>query len=348
MPESLHMVLGNLEFRSPALLSLALLAPLVYMLARAPSAFVAFSSLRIPDAGPTSFRRRLDWLPAALLATASVGLAIALAGPRTGDASTVVKREGIAIMLVVDRSGSMNARDFVEGDYSVSRLDAVKRVLRQFVLGGESGGGRPDDLIGIVTFGTYADSVCPLTLDHGSAMTILADIAVAEEESESATAIGEGLALAVERLREHPARSKVVVLLTDGVSNAGELNPDEAAELAVAKQIKVYTVGAGSTGVAPMPARLRDGRMVLTRQAVEIDEEALMRIADRTSGRYFNARNLDGLKQTYAAIDALERSEISETRYQQYTEHYPMFTVLALTLAALSALLASTWLRRLP
>ncbi|MCB1739430.1 MAG: VWA domain-containing protein [Gammaproteobacteria bacterium] len=348
LPTALSLPWAGFEFRNPGLLLLTLLVPVVYLLARAPAASVEYSSLRIVDLGPASLRRRLAWLPAAMTALAAASLVVALAGPRSGDATTLVKREGIAIMLVVDRSGSMNARDFVQDDYSVSRLDAVKEVIKDFVLGGRAGNGRPNDLIGIVAFGTYADSICPLTLDHGSAMSILGDLEVATEESEAATAIGEGLALAVERLREHPARSKVVVLLTDGVNNAGDVEPLQAAELATAHHIKVYTVGAGSSGIAPMPARLSDGRTVLTRQRVEIDEKTLQQIAERTGGRYFNARDIDGLARTYAAIDTLERSEISELRYLQYTEHYPLFTLLAMALLGASALLSASWLRRLP
>ena len=251
-------------------------------------------------------------------------------------------------MLVVDRSGSMDARDFVAGDYSVSRLDAVKRALQTFVLGTRGSGGRPNDLVGVVAFGTYADGVCPLTLDHGNLMGIVDQLEVARERAESATAVGEGLALAVERLRAHPAQSKVVVLLSDGVNNAGIIAPLQAAELAATLDIKVYTVGAGSSGIAPMPVRTASGRTVLRPTPVEIDEDTLKRIAKRTGGRYFNARDADALTETYAEIDRLERSEITEIRYLQYREHYAWFVVTGLVLVLLSSLGAGTLLRRLP
>jgi Ca-activated chloride channel family protein len=339
---------GGLELRDPLFLVTGLLAPIVYALAKRLPSSLTYSSLALADAAPRSLRVRLGALPALLLALATLSLAIAMAGPRTGDATTKTKREGIAIMLVVDRSGSMDARDFVEGDYSVSRLDAVKDALREFVLGGESGAGRPDDLIGVVAFGTYADGVCPLTLDHGNLMAIVEDLEVARERTEAATAIGEGLALAVERLRAHPAQSKVIVLLTDGVNNAGEIEPVQAAELAASLGIKVYTVGAGSTGIAPMPARTVDGRTVLRPSRVEIDEATLARLAERTGGRYFNAKSAAGLIETYGEIDQLERTEITEVRYLQYREHYPVFVLAALTLIALASVAAGTVLRRLP
>ncbi len=336
-----------LELREPLFLAAALLSPLVYVLARKAPSSLTYSSLALVDGAPRSLRARLSFLPAALLALAALCLAVALAGPRSGDATTKVKREGIAIVLVVDRSGSMDARDFVEGDYSVSRLDAAKATLRNFVLGGKTGG-RPDDLIGVVAFGTYADGICPLTLDHGNLMSIVDDIEVAREQAESATAIGEGLALAVERLRAHPAQSKVIVLLTDGVNNAGEISPLQAAELAAALGIKVYTVGAGSSGTAPMPVQTADGRTVLRATRVEIDENTLREVAKRASGRYFNAQDADGLLESYAEIDRLERTEISETRYMQYREHYPLFIIIALSLIALSSLASGTVLRLLP
>ncbi|MEM8913244.1 MAG: VWA domain-containing protein, partial [Planctomycetota bacterium] len=163
----------DFEFRDPAFLSLALLAPLAFWLSsRTPSA-VTYSSLRILHAGSPSLRARLTGLPAVLFALTVVLLSIAMAAPRTPDAETKVSREGIAIMMVMDHSGSMQGRDLVQDDYSVDRLTVVKDVFRQFVLGeGEdAGGGRPDDTIGLIAFAGYADSICPLTLDHGNLTT---------------------------------------------------------------------------------------------------------------------------------------------------------------------------------
>lgn len=339
------------EFRDPLFLLAGLLAPLVYLLAgRIPSRII-YASLALPDRAPTAPRVRLAQLPAGLLALASLALTIALAGPRTGDEATEIEREGIAIVMALDRSGSMDARDFVAEDYSVSRLQALKGVFRDFVLGGEAGNGRPDDLIGLVTFGTYADGICPLTLDHGNLLNILDQIEVAHERSEAATAVGEGLGLAVERLLDvgqAGIQSRVVILLTDGVNNAGEIEPLQAAELAAEQDIKVYTVGAGGNGYAPVPVTGPDGHQHLRRALVEMDEKTLQEIAQRTGGTYFHARDAEGLAATYRAIDGLERTTISEVRYLRYREHYTGFALAALILIVLAGLASGTLLRRLP
>jgi len=339
--------MGALEFRDPFFLAAGLLAPLVYALARRSQATVQFSSLGLLAGAPTSLRARLLRVPPLCLALATVALAIAMAGPRTGEHSARVKREGIAMVLVVDRSGSMHARDFVRSDQSVDRLEAVKRVIERFLGADGPGQGRPDDLIGVVAFARYADSVCPLTLDHDNLLVILDDLAIVTERAEDGTAVGEGLALAVERLREHPAKSKVVILLSDGVSNAGEISPNRAAELAAALNIKVYTVGAGRTGYAAYPFETRRGT-VLRQVRVELDERGLEEIAKRTGGRYFHAEDADALAEVYDEIDRLERTEVSEIRYLQYEEHYAAFATAALALILGSALLGQSLLRRLP
>jgi Ca-activated chloride channel family protein len=338
----------GVELRDPFLLGTALLAPLVYLLAARLPSVVTVSTVSHLAEAPKSLRARLAKLPALLLAAAVVLLAIALAGPRTGDTTSHVQREGIAIVMAVDRSGSMNARDFVAGDASVSRLDAVKRVFHEFVEGGSSGAGRPHDLVGLVVFGTYADGVCPLTLDHANLLAILDDVKIATESTEASTALGEGLGLAIERLRDHKAKSKVVILLTDGVSNAGELDPMQAARLAADNGIKVYTIAAGTKGLAPMPVTRPDGREYLSRIYVDMDEDTMRRIADATGGRYFHARDADKLTEVYREIDRLERSEITELRYLQYREHYGALVAAALGLVALAALASATFLRRLP
>ncbi len=336
------------EFRDPLFLLAGLLAPLVYLLAGRLPSRITYASLALPDRAPTTLLVRLAPLPAGLLALATLALAVALAGPRTGDETTEVEREGIAIVMALDRSGSMDARDFVAGDYSVSRLQALKGVFREFVLGGEAGKGRPDDLIGLVAFGTYADGACPLTLDHGNLLNILDQIEVAQERSEAATAIGEGLGLAIERLLDAEAQSRVVILLTDGVNNAGELVPLQAAELAAEHGIKVYTIGAGGNGYAPVPVTGPDGRWYLRRALVEMDEKTLQEIAQRTGGTYFHARDAEGLAATYRAIDDLECTKITEVRYLRYREHYAGFALAALVLIALAGLASGTLLRRLP
>lgn len=341
--------MADFELRDPLFLLAALLAPVVFLMARRLPASVTYSSLAIVDGASRSLRAQLGWLPAALLAVAALALAIALAGPRTGNAVSQIKREGVAIAMVVDRSGSMQARDFVRGDTSTSRLDVVKSIFRDFVTGdGNAGKGRPDDLIGLVSFARYADGLCPLTLDHGNLVAILEDLETPTEQSEDGTAVGEGLALAVERLRRQKTASKIVILLTDGVNNQGDIDPLQAADLAAQHGIKVYTIGAGRTGWAPVPVTRPDGSIVLQRARVEIDEVTLQRIAQRSGGRYFHATDEKALREVVEEIDALEQSEVSEIRYLEYEYHYVPFVYTALALVTLATLLSATWLRRLP
>ncbi|MCB9724376.1 MAG: VWA domain-containing protein [Spirochaetaceae bacterium] len=339
----------HLELASPWLLALGLLAPLVYVQASRLPSSLGYSSLGLVSGARHSLRTRLLWLPPALLSFATLCLAVALAGPRTGDSVSEVKREGIAIAMVVDRSGSMDARDFVRGDTSVSRLDVVKRIFREFVEGGGAfGEGRPDDLIGLVSFARYADGLCPLTLDHGNLVAILDEVEIPVERSEDGTAVGEGLALAVERLRRQETASKVAILLTDGVNNAGDIEPLQAAALAAEHGIRVYTIGAGYTGLAPVPVRRADGRISLQRMQVEIDETTLQQIAQRSGGRYFHATDESGLREVVEEIGRLERSEVSEIRYLEYEQHFAPFVAAALAALLLAALLQASWLRRLP
>ncbi len=338
------------EFRDPLFLLAALVGPLVlWLAARLPSA-LRYSSLDLVDHVRRGWRVRLAKLPAVLMAIAVVCLAIALAGPRTPDAETKISREGIAIMMVVDRSGSMQARDLVKDDLSVDRLAVVKDVFEEFVLGGDAGEGRPDDLVGLIAFAGYADSVCPLTLDHGSLVNMVRDLEIVGRRDEDGTALGEGLGLAVERLRRSKAKSKVAILLTDGVYNAGTIDPEQAAELAASQNVKVYCIGAGTDGLAPFPVGdpFSSGGQVLRSTYVEIDEVTLKKIADKTGGQYYRATDQEGLKQIYAEIDRLERTELTETQYLQYTEHYGVFVVSAVVLMAMATVANVTLFRSLP
>jgi Ca-activated chloride channel family protein len=185
-------------------------------------------------------------------------------------------------------------------------------------------------------------------LDHGNLLSILADVEIALEPGEDGTAIGEGLALAVERLRGLEVSSKVVLLLTDGVNNVGDIDPLQAADLAAQHGIKVYAIGAGTSGYAPVPVTLPGGRTVLRKAYVEIDEATLRQIAERTGGRYFHAANASGLSEVIEEIDQLERSDVTEIRYLTYDYHYAQWVGAALLLMISAAVLSGTILRRLP
>lgn len=322
--------MGALEFREPVLLLLALLAIPVFMLARRAPGRVLFSSFALLPSGPRGWRARLAWLPDALLALSLVALVVSLAGPRVGERFSRVQREGIAIAMIVDTSGSMAALDLSTPDRERTRLLAVQDVFEQFVLGGGDLSGRPDDLIGVIRFAGYADTAAPLTLDHENVVAVARNLELTRLRSEDGTAIGDALGLAVERLREAPPQSRIAVLLTDGVSNAGVESPQSAAELARSQGVKVYTIGAGTSGFAPV----RDDRGVLRSMRVEIDETTLRDIAERTGGRYFRADNADALTAVYAEIDRLERTRITEDRSRQYEELFapPLLAALLLVM----------------
>lgn len=329
------------------LLAALAVVPLVWWSRRA-AGRVTFSSLAaLPSAA--TWRTRLAWLPDALFGLAGLCLAVALAGPRAGLEGSRLRRDGIAIAMVVDTSSSMLALDLSTDEGDQTRLDAVKKVFTQFVRGAKGLRGRPDDLIGLVSFARYADTRSPLTLDHDNLLAAAKDLAIVTDPAEDGTAVGDGLALAIERLREAPVASRVAILLTDGVSNAGEIAPTAAAELAHDAGIKVYTVGAGTNGTARIKfTDPRSGRQFEDEVPVEIDEDTLRAIAERTGGQYFRATDFGALRQVYRQIDKLERTKIDEDRYSDHREYYAALVAAALIAIAIAAGLRASILRRLP
>ncbi len=348
MTELLARLISPVELREPWFLLAALAALPIYFWARRPPGRLTFSSLRLLPARPT-WRARTSTVPAALLALGAVGLAVALAGPRIPDRRGVLKREGIAIMMVVDVSGSMRALDLSTGGEERTRLDAVIDVFDDFVLGDKGLTGRPNDAIGLISFAGYADTRSPLTLDHDNLVAITRSLEIVRDRDEDGTAMGDGLGLAVERLRESKARSRVAILLTDGVNNAGVNPPLDAAKLAKKYGIKVYTIGTGTNGLAPI--RVEDpitGRSYLRQTMVEIDEETMRAIADQTGGAYFRATDAAGLRQVYQQIDQLERSEIAGQKWREYREEFALPLGLGLLLVVLGLVGEATLWRRLP
>lgn len=335
------------EFAHPLFLIVALLAPLAVWWSMRSAGRVVFSSLRALPAGGKTWRTALAWVPDVLFGVAIVALAIALAGPRAGDRSSRVRRDGIAIMMAVDVSGSMRALDLSERNRELTRLDAVKQVFERFVIGGKKLAGRVDDAIGLVAFARYADTRSPLTLDHGNLATAARQLAFAPED-EDGTAIGAGLELAVQRLLEFESRSKVVILLTDGESNVHDIDEDTAIDDAVKAGIKVYTIGAGTNGVAPIRVDYGDGDTRLMQTQVSIDETTLRKIADKTGGQYFRATDNASLHRIYAQIDKLERTTMEEERFTEYNQFYGWFVALAMILVVVALALRGTVLRRLP
>ncbi len=341
------MTLLGIELANPWLLLAALLAAPALWWASRGAGRVVFSSLRALPAGGATWRTRIAWLPDAMVALAVVALAIALAGPRAGDKNARIRREGIAIMMAIDVSTSMAALDLSQQHRELTRLDAVKGVFEQFALGGAGLDGRADDAIGLVAFAKYAETRSPLTLDHGNLATAARQLDFALPEDDG-TALGAGLQLAVERLREFDARSKVAILLTDGVGNVHEISEDAAIDDAIKAGVKVYTIGAGTNGFAPVREQYPDGQTQLVQRRVVIDEATLRKIADRTGGQYFRATDHASLRQIYAQIDRLERTALEEERFTEYHQFYGWFVALAMGLVVAALLLRRTVLRRLP
>lgn len=338
-----------LEFREPLFLWISLLAiPLFFVMLRR-GGRIRFSSLSMWAVKTTSFRAKTSFIPALLLALSFVALSVTLAGPRVPGGVIKQHREGIAMMLAIDKSGSMAALDMSKGDKEQDRLDALKDVLGDFIKGNGKLKGRYDDAIGIVSFASYPDSDCPLTLDHVTLMQLVNDISIVTDREESGTAIGDALGLSVERLRESESASKVIILLTDGVNNTGYEDPIEAARMAAQFGIKVYTIGIGTNGFAPV--RLTNpftGRSMMRQMPVELDEKMLTQIADMTGGLYFRATNREGLEAIYEKIDALEKTKISEDRTTHYDEKYFWSLAIGLILALCGLILRMTYYRRMP
>jgi Ca-activated chloride channel family protein len=323
-----------------------------------------FSSVSDLKGLPVTLAQRLrGWLPS-LYALGLCLVIIALARPQAGNAESRIAGQGIAIELVLDISGSMEALDFQLDGKDVSRLDAVKHVVQQFVLGARFSAlsGRPDDLVGLVAFGGFADSKCPLTLDHGALVDIVDGLEIPRPirdsqgqvinaqalQEELATAIGDGVAVAVDRLRGSKAKSKVIILLTDGDSNAGVVDPREAARIAAESGIRLYTIGIGRSGMVPVPREDEFGNRVLVPAQFRIDEDLLREMAQTGRGRYFHASETEGLAQVYAEIDELEKTGFEETKYAEYRELFPWLAAPGLALVLLVGILMETRFRSLP
>lgn len=314
------------------LLLALLLLPVLWWRARRTEASLPFSNIMPLSKVAPSMWERFRWIVPATRFIAVSLLIVALARPQLADERTPIRTQGIAIQLLIDRSGSMQAMDFEADSQRVDRLSAVKVVVEEFVVGGDELPGRPHDLIGVIAFATYADSICPLTLDHAHLIDTVRQIEVPSDESNRATAIGDAIALGVERIRGLERRtdirdaqgikSRVMILLTDGENNAGDIDPITAARMAEAFDIRVYTIGAGTErAYAPIPTTDPfSGRTVMRNVRVSIDEDTLKEIAQITGGQYFRATDSSSLEEIYANIDELERTEIEQQRYYDYRE----------------------------
>jgi Ca-activated chloride channel family protein len=275
-------------------------------------------------------------LPPALRGLALVVLVFAAAGPRIGGDTVEVKQEGIAIVITIDISSSMLAEDFSPSN----RLEVAKRQAVGFIRG------RTADRIGLVAFAGEALTQVPVTLDYPVIEQAVMDLKIGSLED--GTAIGSGLATAVNRLRRAPDKSKVILLLTDGENNKGLIDPRTAAATAAAFGIRVYTIGVGTIGEAPIPTGRGLGGFRYELLPVRIDEPLLQEIAQKTGGRYFRAKDSEALSRIFRQIDALEKTPIQVTRYTRYDETTRPLLLLGLSALALELLLATTLVVRVP
>ncbi|MFH1754016.1 MAG: VWA domain-containing protein, partial [Candidatus Omnitrophota bacterium] len=323
-------------WHDPILLFLIPLAfiPAIYTKMRRKGPALLFSSGELVKGLRPSLKVILGRNTIYIRCAALILIILALARPQSSIEESVIETEGIDIVLAVDVSTSMLAEDFKIGARRQNRLEVAKRVMEEFV------GKREHDRIGLVAFAGRAYTVCPLTLDYGWLLQNLDRVEIGIMED--GTAIGSGLSSALNRLRDTEAKSKIIILLTDGINNAGRISPTVAAEAAKTLNIKVYTVGAGTRGTAPYPMKDMFGNIVYQAVNIPIDDKALTAIAEKTGGTYFRATDTESLRKIYSEIDSLEKTPIKEKGYMEYIELFGIFLMAALALIILEILLNNT------
>jgi Ca-activated chloride channel family protein len=332
-----------MTFAHPFFLLLLLLLPLAAWLKGKrgePPAFIYSSVqlvrglLNITRTRSGGFLSALRWVTLALLI-------IALSQPRLTKSETKVTASGVDIVVALDMSGSMISEDFEVRGQRVNRFNMARDVLKKFI---EQ---RPNDRIGLVVFATQPYIATPLTLDHDFLSENLDRLQIGAID-ENHTAIGSALSTAVNRLRELKSKSKIVILMTDGKNNSGRIDPLTAAEAAQALSVKVYTIGVGKRGMAPMPDYFGGQRIGQHMEPVDIDEDTLKKIADRTGGKYYRADDTERFRAIYADIDKLEKTEKQVKKFSQHKELFSWIIAPGLGLLLLETLLRHTLFRRLP
>ena len=328
----------NITFAHPWLLLGLVLVPLMvgwYLWRyRKQEAALQHSDISLFDGVKQSLRVRLRWLPYALRVVAVGAAVVALARPQSQLSRQEMTVEGIDIVMAMDLSGSMLAEDF-----KPNRLEAAKKVAADFI------NGRKNDRMGLVVFAGEAFTQVPLTIDHHVLLKQLGNLK--SGTMRDGTALGDGLATAINRIKDSEAQSKVIILLTDGVNNQGSMDPLSAAEIAALYNIRLYTIGVGSLGKAPFPFRDQFGRVHYQNVDVEIDEDLMRQMAAATNdGRYFRATNKKALKEIFDQIDEMEKSKIDVTQYAQTKDEYMPWLWLAVVALLLEALVRWGWMKR--
>lgn len=330
-------------FKDPWVMAYILALPLLILFIRIRKrqepTFI-FSSETLVDTIKPTFRQKLMKFPVFLRAISIALILVALARPETVLEGTKTVSEGVDIVLAIDTSTSMLAEDFRLGTTRINRFDVVREVVKEFIKK------RKDDRIGMVAFAGRAYTVCPLTTDYAWLNENLDRVRVGMIED--ATAIGSVLASSLNRLRTSKTKSRIIILLTDGVNNAGTISPLVAADAARALKVKIYAIGVGTKGLVPYPFKDVYGRTVYKNIPIEIDEESLKRITEVTGGKYFRATDTETLRKIYDDINRLEKSNIEHFGYTEYTELFYYFLIPALLILALEILLSNTLLLRVP
>ena len=331
-----------IRFFSPELLWLLALLPLIALWRgrRGAVAAVEYSNSQIIRAISRQTRSRSGaWLSSIKLLALAL-LILGLGRPQTGTTSAPTRASGIDIMLLLDVSGSMRSLDFRLDGKPASRVDVVKSVVAKFIQE------RPDDRIGLTIFAGAPYLISPVTLDHDWLLQNLDRVQIGT--TEDGTAIGSGIAAGANRLRDQSAKSKVIVLLTDGQNNTGKVSPLTAAQAARALGIRVYAIGIGVRGEAPLPVTDAFGNQQIVMEKVDVDEDTLAKIAATTGGQFYRATNTEALRRIYADIDRLEKTPHTLKSYQQWQEMFGWFLVPGLLLLCASVVLEQTLWRRLP
>lgn len=330
-----------MTFRDPLWL-LALLVPVAVLWWNRRRRRVGLRFPSVEGLGDVARGARRSWhrLPSLLRAAALALIVLALARPQQGLEESRLTTEGIDIVLTVDVSTSMLAEDFQLRGERRNRLEVVKEVIKEFIAH------RSNDRIGLVVFAGRAYTQAPLTLDHGWLLTAMQQVTIGMIED--GTAIGSGIATALNRLRNSTAKSRVIVLLTDGINNAGSVTPAVAANLAATLGVRIYAIGAGTRGLAPYPTTDLFGRTVYQPMEIPVDDEGLTRIAQTTGGQYFRATDTESLRAIYRQIDQLEKTVIEQPKFMVYRERYGGLVAAAVLLLIAEIGLSQTWLRVLP
>ncbi|MGO8828335.1 MAG: vWA domain-containing protein [Steroidobacteraceae bacterium] len=331
-----------IRFLQPEWFWLLTLLPLVMLWRgrRGPIAAVEYSDVGLAREVARSSRSRIAGWTWLLPILAGVLMIIGLARPQRTHSRTEVTVNGIDIVLGLDVSGSMQALDFSIDRRRVNRIEVVKSVVSKFI---EE---RPNDRIGLIAFAGAPFLISPITLDHDWLQQNLERVSIGSVDD--GTAIGSAIAASVNRLRMTAAKSKVVILLTDGVNNTGKISPLAAAEAAKSMGVKIYTIGVGVRGKAPIPVKDEAGRMHLIMAEVDVDEKTLQAIADETGGRFYRATDTDSLQNIYEQINGFEKTAQTVQKFEHIEELYPWALIPALAILGLGSLLQHTRLRRLP